>query len=303
MNGSSEVLQYTDNYPFGLEHNKVATFEELDPKNNYKYNAKEWNEELGLLDYGARWYDPAIARFGTRDRFSEKYYEFSNYGYAAQNPIKFIDVNGDSIRYGNAEIEAYIRTYISQTTTKPNGKVKRNKKYDAEFANVIQELESSEMVFHFTDDGSGLGENTLGAVSVRSDGGFDVVIPDHSGTDKSDKQAQFGGRGSILGEETYHASQVANGEVIAGNNGGFLTGTNTVAGAEIDAKIWTAERKFTKMSFNHQDNSIPSIPKMIKNLGGDRLQVFNFITQGATKKIHIPNKSPVTVIYSPSYTF
>lgn len=38
-----------------------------------------------------------IARFLTADRFAEKYEVMSPYHYAANNPIKYIDVNGDSI--------------------------------------------------------------------------------------------------------------------------------------------------------------------------------------------------------------
>jgi hypothetical protein len=35
--------------------------------------------------------------FHTQDRFAEKYLDFTPYQYAANNPIMFIDVNGDSI--------------------------------------------------------------------------------------------------------------------------------------------------------------------------------------------------------------
>jgi uncharacterized protein RhaS with RHS repeats len=44
-------------------------------------------------------YDPAIGRFFTQDRFAEKYYDFTPYQYGANNPIKYIDVNGDSINF------------------------------------------------------------------------------------------------------------------------------------------------------------------------------------------------------------
>lgn len=33
----------------------------------------------------------------TQDRFAEKYYSISPYAYAAGNPIRYIDINGDSI--------------------------------------------------------------------------------------------------------------------------------------------------------------------------------------------------------------
>jgi RHS repeat-associated protein len=69
---------------------------------NYKYNGKEYQDELGLnmYDYGARNYDPAIGRFNRIDRFAEKYHEFTPYSYAGNNPVIFVDVQGDSLFVG-----------------------------------------------------------------------------------------------------------------------------------------------------------------------------------------------------------
>jgi len=67
--------------------------------NNYKYNGKELNEEFDLnwYSYGAREYDAQLGRFFTQDRYAEKYYDMNPYQYAGNDPIRNIDVNGDSI--------------------------------------------------------------------------------------------------------------------------------------------------------------------------------------------------------------
>ena len=70
----------------------------------YKYNGKELQDELNLNVYAYGWrdYDPAIGRFNKIDRFAEKYASLSTYSYTANNPIIYVDVQGDSIRVSNA---------------------------------------------------------------------------------------------------------------------------------------------------------------------------------------------------------
>ncbi|WP_221391968.1 RHS repeat domain-containing protein [Dyadobacter sp. NIV53] len=91
INEAGTLLQETDYFPFGLEIPRTAG------TNKYLYNGKEKQPETGWLDYGARMYLPEIGRFGTTDRYSEKYYGLSSYQYTANNPVNLVDINGDSI--------------------------------------------------------------------------------------------------------------------------------------------------------------------------------------------------------------
>jgi RHS repeat-associated protein len=104
-------------YPFGLQHanynvdyleyqeigENVVLYPPLNANDklryNYKYNGKELQDELGLAmyDYGARFYDPATGRWYTIDQMAEKYDEASPYAYALNNPVIYIDPDGNQV--------------------------------------------------------------------------------------------------------------------------------------------------------------------------------------------------------------
>lgn len=87
---STHVYQKDDYYPFGMEINSSVT----NPKNEYLYNKKELQEELGQYDYGARFYDPVIARWTTIDPLSDLNRRWTLYSYVKDNPIRLIDPDG-----------------------------------------------------------------------------------------------------------------------------------------------------------------------------------------------------------------
>jgi RHS repeat-associated protein len=90
-----EVEEINDYYPFGALMSSSSP-NGIQP---YKYNGKELDrtKSLNLYDYGARQYDPLLARWHVVDPMAEKYYSISPYVYCLNNPIIYIDPNGRKV--------------------------------------------------------------------------------------------------------------------------------------------------------------------------------------------------------------
>ncbi len=92
------VTKPVNYYPFGMVMNQ--TNPGTSPENKLLYNSKEIQDDvvagkkLDWYDYGARFYDPQIARWHSVDPLAEKYYPISPYAYVGNNPIVRIDPDG-----------------------------------------------------------------------------------------------------------------------------------------------------------------------------------------------------------------
>jgi RHS repeat-associated protein len=101
------ALQRNNYYPFGAGIKSLETI--VSPKNEYLYNGKELQEETGLYDYGARFYDPVIARWTSVDPLAEDFHHVTPYNYGMNNPILMIDPDGMAADTGILLKEVVIR--------------------------------------------------------------------------------------------------------------------------------------------------------------------------------------------------
>ena len=96
--GTPQVLQESHYYAYGLPISELSrTFASQGERGNkYQYNQKELNDDFGLWwsDYGARYLDLQLSRWGQVDPLAEKYYAWSGYNYVGGNPTRRIDPDG-----------------------------------------------------------------------------------------------------------------------------------------------------------------------------------------------------------------
>ncbi|SDJ39643.1 DUF6443 domain-containing protein [Chryseobacterium jejuense] len=89
----AEIIEENNYYPFGLKHEGYNTLLG-NFAYQYKYNGKEL-QETGMYDYGARMYMPDLGRWGVHDPASEYLSEFSPYTFTFNDPIGFVDNDGE----------------------------------------------------------------------------------------------------------------------------------------------------------------------------------------------------------------
>ena len=213
LNSSVTTVEKSHYYPTGIRFYVESTSNSAALP--FRYNGKEFEKMNGLnwYDYGARFYDPQIGRFHTQDRFAEKYVNFSPYQYAANNPLRFIDVNGDSI----SASQSFIKNEKTSEAMKAILGSKAGYAYFSKYAAKVDKL----FGYEFKSDGEfskngidlsfdvaqlGYKNGDTGAEKSGDDSGFDISIR----IDPGENQGTFDVAETIIHEGLLEANYMAN---------------------------------------------------------------------------------------------
>jgi RHS repeat-associated protein len=108
-------------YPFGMVMAGISSKSAGSVTNKYKFGGKELqsnefsdNSGLELYDFSARNHDPQLGRFWGGDKKADKLVSWSPYVYCLNNPLVFVDPNGEYPIY------VVTRSYAPFATFGPN---------------------------------------------------------------------------------------------------------------------------------------------------------------------------------------
>lgn len=120
--GSSSVI--TDS--MGMEEQGIYYYPYGEIKTNtgsdvskYKFTDQEWDAESGLYYYGARYYDPKLARFISADTIVPRPFNpqaLNRYSYVINNPVKYIDPSGHDFGLSALVVSAFVSMWVSGVT-------------------------------------------------------------------------------------------------------------------------------------------------------------------------------------------
>lgn len=186
---SLQIVEENHYYPFGFKQ-KIAGAVIGNTSYKYKYNGKEFQDELGLniYDYEARNYDPVLGRFMNLDPMAEKRNWLSPYNYVQNNPILKIDPDGmldgdyytnDGDWLGNDGIDDKKVHVVNDGDYKAIGGGKTNIYKSTELTGVTNEiLLAFASVIHAESGGSKNESYAIGNVTMNFiDGGGSRQIP------------------------------------------------------------------------------------------------------------------------------
>nr|WP_262916656.1 RHS repeat-associated core domain-containing protein [Belliella kenyensis] len=128
---NSNIVQKDDYYPFGMTFNSYSAPSGI--QQAFKFNGKEREELTGWDDFGARMYMSDLGRWGVVDPLAAEYHDVSPFNYAINNPIRFIDPDGNSV-WDMTTDKAHKSALVTFARTK------EGKRFLAQYAKAGQEI-------------------------------------------------------------------------------------------------------------------------------------------------------------------
>ena len=270
-NLDGEVSQHIEYVPFG----EVFIEERNNTWNTpYLFNAKELDEETGMYYYGARYYEPRLSLWMSVDKFAEKYPATSGYNYAINNPVRYIDINGDSIRVSSENRELFNKTL---------------KDVFGEFSSKFSYTQSDMLVFSGENKGMDkaqrkvfkrLKEVMYSKTITNIQYGKDTQITDRHGNKKTFKAESGGGAATLLASEVEDYDQ--NFIVVDPNKtiGETMEVTDVYYKEPIDPQNGARFKKVTYQT-NQTDLTFHEIGHVVyEGKGQDKVLDFNNIVRG-----------------------
>ena len=88
-----------DGFPvtYSVTHSHTDHSSLITVHSSYTFSAKERDAETGLSYFGARYYSSDLSIWLSVDPMSDKYPSLSPYVYCADNPVKLVDPDGDTV--------------------------------------------------------------------------------------------------------------------------------------------------------------------------------------------------------------
>ena len=132
------------------------------------YNGKELqlSAQTRLIDYGARQYDPTIARWNGMDPMAEKNRSFSSFAYTINNPIRYYDIEGEDGWDFLLGILAAYADNLGWGLTNFRENASNHIKDENDFNNGLTVGDVLSLVAGFLESDSGIGLMVTGSVTI-----------------------------------------------------------------------------------------------------------------------------------------
>lgn len=210
VNKAGKILEQNDYYPFGGRHGNSSLA--ISSTNRYKFSGKESLEpfDIGLLDFGARFYDARLARWTTQDPMAENYLSLSPYNHCAGNPISFVDPTGMKIDEASLKNWETLKAEMQQVQSNLENRLAR----------MIEKGGKQNRIANLQERVSGMRTNMTTMSTIESSSqlyALNTIAPTETGSVTYDPESQlitlnYANSANFVHELT-HAGQFETGDV------------------------------------------------------------------------------------------